>query len=291
MTSADITALRAQACRVIAELGQALACLEDAEGLLYAEGLETMKAMGQTGSHAAAALLSLVVLLLGIFFLILWQRARLRARLQAAADRLAQERAANESRRWESLGFLSAGLAHDFNNLLTVIMGNAGLTAMLAEPGSEVERAMHEIKQACQTASARCRQMLQFAGKEHSVLAPLDVLGPLHAAAAAVRPSFPNSRITLPENSLPLDVLGNREQLVQLFRNLLTNAAESIGDKPGAIQVHCRKVNLTAADCRAYRPAPSPGPAIEIELHDNRALTGGGSLKHEWVLREKMLPR
>lgn len=55
MTPADITALRADACKVFAELGQALACLEDAEGLMDSEGLATLATQGEIGRHASAA--------------------------------------------------------------------------------------------------------------------------------------------------------------------------------------------------------------------------------------------
>ena len=55
MNAADITALRAQTCKVFGEMGMALACLEDVEGLLDSEGLATLATQGALGHHASVA--------------------------------------------------------------------------------------------------------------------------------------------------------------------------------------------------------------------------------------------
>lgn len=47
MTPADIAAIRAKACRVLAELGAMLLALEDAESFVAPEGLAELEAQGR----------------------------------------------------------------------------------------------------------------------------------------------------------------------------------------------------------------------------------------------------
>ena len=145
----------------------------------------------------------------------------------------------NHADRVSSLGVLAGGIAHDFNNILTTILGNASLALKKLDVETPVYRHIDCILQASHSAADLCRQMLAYSGKGKFVIEPVNLSLLVKNMMKLIEVSVPK-HITLyfdvPDNLRMIDA--DVAQIQQVVLNLLTNAAEAIGeDKPGRITV------------------------------------------------------
>jgi PAS domain S-box-containing protein len=160
-----------------------------------------------------------------------------------------------EAQRLDSLGLLAAGAAHDFNNLLTVILGSAALAAKEVPPGSPAAAHLARIDEAGSRAADLCGQMLAFAGRGPARRpGPVDLNRVVRETAGLVRAVLPAGV------GLSLDLAadlpparGDETQYRQVVLNLLTNAAEAMAGRAGAVGVSTRPgpagwVDLAVAD-------------------------------------------
>lgn len=180
------------------------------------------------------------------------------AQRKAEADKLTIERLLQEGQKLESLGVLAGGVAHDFNNLLTTILGNAGLVRLESGDNTAIKENVQQIELAARHAAALCRQMLAYAGKGQLTKEPVDLV----AMTAKIEPllvsSISNSHISLEVThgeQLP-EVFGDPTQLSQIVMNLVLNAAEAMGEKPGRIKLDIRLTrvdHVTISQCVAGR--------------------------------------
>ena len=157
---------------------------------------------------------------------------------RAQEERLALERKLLEAQKLESLGVLAGGIAHDFNNLLVAVMGNAGLALMETPERSPVRVYLDEIETAAQRAADLARQMLAYSGKGRFVVAPLSLSEIVAEMTHLLKVSLPRQvalSLSLDE-AIPLTD-GDATQMRQIVMNLVINAGEAIGDRPGAIAV------------------------------------------------------
>ena len=188
------------------------------------------------------------------------------------AERVALQAKMLDAQRLESLGVLAGGIAHDFNNLLAVILGNAGL-AKLGIPAKETEAllSVNHIEQAARRASALCRQMLAYAG--HGTLAREQVNIP-----ALVTNTTELLRLSISKSAtLTFDlspdtpwVEADPSQIQQIVMNLVINASEAIGPKPGSIHLRSYRgpINPTALSDIVHRPEHLAGDFAWLEVTD-----------------------
>jgi len=166
-----------------------------------------------------------------------------------------------QSQKLESLGVMAGGLAHDFNNLLTGIMGNASLAVQELTPSDPAQMRLSEILHASEKAAILVRQMLAYAGKGRFVIEPLNLSTQVAEIVPLVRSAF--SRLV--ELDLKLDpelpmVEADRAQIQQLLINLVVNAAEAVGNRPGGVTV------------KTYSQNTDSGQTVVLEVKD----TGSG---------------
>jgi PAS domain S-box-containing protein len=148
----------------------------------------------------------------------------------------------------ESLGTLAGGIAHDFNNLLGSIHANAELA--LAEV-AEMLSPVTELRNIC-TASSRgaavVRQLMTYSGKEHLDNELVDLSSLVGDMIDLLRVSVSKDALieTRLASGLPV-VRVNPSQLSQVVMNLVINASEALGDKPGAICVDTGSTTVNAS--------------------------------------------
>src|SRR6185436_16742188 len=94
-------------------------------------------------------------------------------RKQAEETRLALERQLLEAQKLESMGVLAAGVAHDFNNLLASILGSASLAQADLAADATARQHLARIELAARRGSDLTRQMLAYAGRGETALAPV----------------------------------------------------------------------------------------------------------------------
>jgi PAS domain S-box-containing protein len=153
-------------------------------------------------------------------------------------ERKKSELALLQAQKLESLGVLAGGVAHDFNNLLVTIMGNASLALLKLPPGNGPQEELQQIELAGQRAAELCRQMLSYAGKGRMEKQPVNLNQLVQEMTQLLRVSLPKGvtvNFHLTQN--PPLTEADPTQLRQVVMNLVINAGEAIGEKPGTIVI------------------------------------------------------
>ncbi len=193
-------------------------------------------------------------------------------RLEAERSRSAQR--LQESQKAESIGLLAGGVAHDFNNLLGVIKANAELARLDLPEGSPARESFAEIERSTQRAADLTRQMLAYAGLGQVAVDRLDPSALVRGTAELFRSVVPKKvelRIELASDAPVIE--GDATQLRQVVMNLISNAADSIGDAEGRVVVRTARVRVGAGDLQVGhgQPEPAPGTYALIEVTDTGA--------------------
>ena len=158
----------------------------------------------------------------------------------------------------ESLGLLAGGIAHDFNNLLFSIRGYAELARNDVAAGSPGEGFLDEIETAAGVASELCRQLLAYAGRGSFVLEPIAVNALIGDMRGLLESSVSGATALRIEFAEAPPIVADASQLQQILLNLVINAAEAIGSRPGSIVV-----SSGVAECTSDELA---GPHGDLEL-------------------------
>lgn len=154
------------------------------------------------------------------------------------SDRQRLQTQMQQAQKLESLGVLAGGIAHDFNNLLAAVLGNASLVRMQLPTESPLQAHVRTIETAAVRAAELTRQMLAYSGRGKFMVQQLG-LSNLVDEMATLLASVISKKATLKfhfADQLPL-VEGDATQLRQVVMNLITNASDAIGDRPGTITV------------------------------------------------------
>jgi len=190
------------------------------------------------------------------------------------AERLQDETRLREAQKLESLGLLAGGIAHDFNNLLGVIRANAEVAReelQLLPQSNEVQQPLVHIEQATVRATDLTRQMLAYAGMGRVTITRLDVSAMVRDTASLLRAAMPK-KVALQfelSDGLP-EVEGDATQLRQVIMNLISNAADAIGDAEGVVSLRTFQRELAEGEVRSHHglePLPD-GHYIVVEVCD-----------------------
>ncbi len=192
------------------------------------------------------------------------------ARRDAGLERGRLERQIRQAQKLESLGVLAGGIAHDFNNLLTTMLGNASLALEDLNTGSPVHHAITQVHRAAERARDLTAQMLAYAGRGQVKISAIDLSHLVEEMAGLLRVSI--GKKTALELGLARDlppVAADATQLRQVVMNLLTNAAEAIGDHAGNITVQTRTTRMPEATQGDWLPEdPRAGDYVELRVTD-----------------------
>lgn len=177
-----------------------------------------------------------------------------------------------DSQKMAGLGLLASGIAHDFNNLMTVVLGNAELA--LLECGGSDGSVLDEIKKTSLRAAELANQMLVYTGKTGQVVSNIDLSAVVKEMGSLLDVSI-SKKVTIQyrlAKNVPR-IRGDVSQIRQVAMNLITNASEAIGDRPGVIAVSIREVKLRAGELEKTIP-PGGLPAgryVRLEVSDTGA--------------------
>lgn len=169
------------------------------------------------------------------------------------------------------VGVMAGSIAHDLNNLLMGISGNLELLRRLTEPEAASVKYMDNALDASRRAANLCRQLLAFSRKGGGEVKAVDlnrvVAENLELMKGSMRKGISLSARLEPE--LP-SLEADPGQMQQLIVNLVTNAAEALGET-GAINVATGTGDFPAAEFTWSRvePKPVPGRFVFIEIADS----------------------
>ena len=193
-------------------------------------------------------------------------------RRHAEEQRLRLEQQILHAQKLEGLGVLAGGIAHDFNNLLVGVLGNAGLALRRLPKDSPLHAYLKRIETAAQRAAELTSQMLAYSGHSSYVVRPLNLSRLISEMPDVFRATIPGP-ISLEfecDPHLP-PIVGDTPQFHQILVNLITNAAEAIGEREGFIRV-CTRVTTIAADMLDqfyFQEKCGPGEYVCLEVADN----------------------
>jgi CheY-like chemotaxis protein len=177
------------------------------------------------------------------------------------------ERRLLEKQKLEGIGLLAGGVAHDFNNLLVGILGNASLAQEMVPPTSDVGQILDAIVKTSERAAHLTRQMLAYSGRGQFVIEPVNLSDLVRDMTSLLNPSIPSNvsvHFDLARHLLP--VLADSGQLQQIVMNLVINAAEAIGERPGSISVRTRMRRVDEQFIRAELGHFEIEPATYVSL-------------------------
>ncbi|RMG45695.1 MAG: response regulator [Acidobacteria bacterium] len=183
-------------------------------------------------------------------------------------ERLQLERRLAETQKLESLGVLAGGVAHDFNNLLTTILGNAEVALSELPEGAPSLPYIENVRRTAKRAAELTRQLLDYAGGSAMVRMPVD-LNELVGEMLALLRTTVGDRIELDcrlDPSAPA-AAGDSSRLRQVLLNLVVNAGEAIGSRPGRILVTTRNAGA-AVELAVEDDGPGVDPAVRGRIFD-----------------------
>ena len=172
----------------------------------------------------------------------------------------------------ESLGLLAGGVAHDFNNLLTGILGNASLVLEIIKPEPATRGMLEEIIRAGERAADLTRQLLAYAGKGRFIVESVDVSSLVLDISELIRTSVPRTiDLALDLRDELTTIEADPCQVQQLVMNLILNAVEATGERPGCVRVSTSLREVKRGDPVAHlRPdPPPPGRYVCIDVRDD----------------------
>jgi signal transduction histidine kinase len=182
------------------------------------------------------------------------ERKRTERTLQRMAERL------HQAQKLESLGAIAAGVAHDFNNLFTVTLANAQVGLAELPPQSPTRQHLQVILDSTLRAAELSQQMLAYTGKQPLALERCDLSQLVRDASRMLEVSL-SKRVRLDyglSEGLP-PVRLDATRLRQAIYNLVTNAAEAMGEREGVIRlvteaIMCDRARLDAAQAERGLP-------------------------------------
>lgn len=157
-------------------------------------------------------------------------------RRQDEQQRLEMERRLLHAQKLESLGIMAGGIAHDFNNLLMAILGNLDVALTELPPVAAARASIEQAIQAARRAADLTRQMLAYSGKGRFMVKGINLNDMITENAHLFKAVIPKTVTfsTHLDHGLP-PIMADPGQVQQIIMNLLTNAAESMGEAGGLV--------------------------------------------------------
>ena len=205
--------------------------------------------------------------------------------LEAERDLLTAHESLAEADRLESVGRLAAGVAHEVKNPLTIIrLGIDHLSKQLSQESNQ--QVLDDIRGAIVRAEHVIKDLLDFSRQKMFSRRPTDVDQVIDKALHLIKHEIEHRNIAIVRNGndpLP-PIYADPDRLVQVFINLLSNAAQAIG-QDGRIEVITRSLRLSERDLeRSERGVFTIGePVVAVDIRDNGP---GFSAAHEKKLFE-----
>lgn len=174
----------------------------------------------------------------------------------------------HQAQKMQAIGTLAGGIAHDFNNILSVIIGYTELAMARTGPLAGLDRSLNGVLKASMRAKELVQQILTLTRQSEQQLEPLELAPVVKEALRFLRASLPATiEIRQEFTSTSARVLSNPTQIQQVVMNLVTNAAHSMREKGGVIEVDLCGADL-GPDAVLLMPDLKPGRYARLSVRD-----------------------
>ncbi len=185
------------------------------------------------------------------------------------------EAALQQSQKMEAIGVLASGIAHDFNNILGGILGNVKLLyRYLPHASEQILTPIQRIELSAQRAAKMIQNLLSFVRKGKLLSVPFSAVDAINHVVQILQPSI-DRRITLQTHFAPKlpNLIGDPNQIEQVFLNLLVNAIDAIAPKlqaghKGNITITAETVALPEEKIKALELPPHRS-YLHLSFSDN----------------------
>lgn len=147
-------------------------------------------------------------------------------------ERIKLEALIQQAQKAESLDVMAGSIAHNFNNLLMVILGNIEMSLENLQEESPLKRHMESAEKAAKHAAELSTLMLTYVGQTKANMQVVNlskiVVGMIDVLELALSKKAQLRFYPPPE---PVFFKGDLAQVRQVIMNLVTNAAEALGDR------------------------------------------------------------
>jgi len=178
------------------------------------------------------------------------------------------ERQLIQAQKMEAIGTLAGGIAHDFNNILAAILGFTELSLRNTTTNARLQRNLGYVLQAGYRAKDLIKQILAFSRLNQQEKKPLQISLIIKEAMKLLRASLPTTieihQKIIAKSSI---VIADPTQIHQVLMNLCTNAAHSMRDTGGILEIGLVDVNISPEDIVHYHGI-KPGPYVKFTVSD-----------------------
>ena len=163
--------------------------------------------------------------------------------LRDVTDRKREHELMAQSDKLRAVGELAAGVAHNLNNSLTVIQGRAQL--LLRNATDDVSsRSLQVITNAVEDGTKTLRRILEFARRDASEFAPVELNYLITSSIDIARPKWQSKSRSgtievKVEGSESVYVMGEQAELREVVLNLIFNAVDAMPDG-GVMEIGAR---------------------------------------------------
>jgi nitrogen-specific signal transduction histidine kinase/CheY-like chemotaxis protein len=197
-------------------------------------------------------------------------------------ERKQAEAALRQAHKLESLGIMAGGLAHDFNDRLVSILAQSSLALTRLPAGHPARAHVVSVVHAAEHAADLIQQLLTYSGGDQVKKPPI-ALNEIIRDNLAIFSLGVNKRIQLHAElgpDLP-PVAADSSQMQQMLMNLLINASEAIGERPGTVTITTAAEEMGHLNGQAryfVGRLPEPGSYVTLQVQDDGCGMDEGTL-------------
>ncbi|HJV65426.1 MAG TPA: ATP-binding protein [Geomonas sp.] len=174
-----------------------------------------------------------------------------------------------QSEKMAAFGSLGAGIAHEVKNPLAGILGITQLSLRGVTEGNPLEKNLKIIEKETKRCKTIIENLLKFARQEKVEFTAVEIRQVVEDAVAIVDHQLGINSVQVEkemEEGLPA-VMANANQLQQVLMNLMINAQQAMGGKPGKVTLSARSTG-GGVEVRVTDTGPGIPPEIRQKIFD-----------------------